>query len=101
MGLQLWAMGRAGGALFPHTENTSGIKSVTFFGDIASLSLEDYQKAVADTSRDSYDADFVSQIHVCARIATSKFRHFKQSLLLAGAGLGYLALTYLVFKVKG
>ena len=99
--LQIWAIWHAGRALFPQTHNVSRHHSVTFFGDIASQSLDDYRKRVQAMTPQSYDDDFLAQIHVCSQIVTLKFTHFKKSIIRAGIGLALLGITYVVFKVKG
>lgn len=101
LGFQIWAIWHAGRALFPQTHNASSHHSVTFFGDIASESLDDYRKRVHAMTPESYDDDFLAQIHICSQIVVSKFTHFKKSIIRAGIGLGLLGITYVVFKVKG
>lgn len=92
-GAAIWNSCRA---LFPHTESASS-KSVTFFGHIGAMKLAEYRKALEATDDAAYRDDFISQIHVCSVIASTKFERFKLALILSGIGLGVLALSYWLY----
>lgn len=100
--LQVGGIWQAGRVLFPNTKNPHPKKSVTFFADIASRpTAEDYRRELAAMKPEDWEQEFIDQIHVCARIVTEKFQHFKKSILIAGAGLAWLAGVYFVYQFRG
>jgi membrane associated rhomboid family serine protease len=98
LALQIVGIVHSAIALFPRTKNPTRTKSVTFFGDIAAQSLEDYIKKLKSMTDAAYQQDCIGQIHTCARIAALKFRYFKRAVRLSGVGLIVIALGYAAFR---
>lgn len=71
-------------------------KSVTFFGHIEELPLEEYREKLQAMTEDDWREDYVAQIHVNAVIASDKFKAAQKSVLWFGFGLFVIVLTYLV-----
>lgn len=81
-------------ALFPRTAPTAG--SLTFFGTIQGLSLEEYRSRLGAADEKTWADDYTSQIHECSRIALTKFSLLKHSVKLFGAGLALMVFTYVM-----
>lgn len=67
-----------------------GGQSITYFGDIAGLSLSDYKKMLNEATEEAYFNELVSQIHVSAKIAKDKHDLFRESIIIFCAGLVFL-----------
>ena len=62
--------------------NTQGPKtSQIFFGSISSRTREQYSEEISQLDEAQYKADLISQIHVNASIATSKFSSVKYAMI--------------------
>lgn len=89
-------------ALVPQLNNVSTRRSLTFFGDIASMSLEDFSTSIKTASEEAITADLIQQVHVSARIASVKHENFKASVTLFVQGcvascLGWMLLHLVVY----
>ena len=65
-------------AMFPRTNGPA--QSSIFFGGIAELSADAYQKKLKSVSEEEYTADLVSQVHVNAQIAGQKYTWIGRSM---------------------
>src|SRR6266513_655993 len=65
-GLMALGIGLAMFALFPRTKNPHSIRSVTFFGDIDTLSSDDYSQKLEKMDEPEWKAEYINQIHVNA-----------------------------------
>ena len=81
-------------ALFPRTAPSAD--SLTYFGSIQGMSLEEYRRRLEAMDPAGWADDYTSQIHECSRIALAKFRLLKRSVKLFGGGLALMVLTYVV-----
>jgi hypothetical protein len=81
-------------ALFPRTAPTVG--SLTFFGTIQGIPLEEYRRRLSGMDPAGWRDDYTAQIHECSRIAFTKFSLLKQSVRLFAAGLAVLVFTYVM-----
>ena len=88
-------------AIFPRTKNTQRIKSMTFFGDINALSLEEYRATLQEMTPEKWREDYVSQIHTNAVIATRKHQSIKIAVSLFGSGIVVLGVCYSVALLGG
>lgn len=62
--------------------NTQGPKtSQIFFGSISSRPLKEFSEEISQLDEAQYKADLISQIHVNAKIATSKFSSVKYAMI--------------------
>ena len=51
-------------AIIPRLKNHKGKKSITYFGDIASIGLDHFRKNIKEISKEDYDEELISQIHI-------------------------------------
>jgi len=92
--LQVAALYKSTRALFPDTNNPHEPTSVTFFGHVGRMPFADYDTRLRTISDEEYRHDFVTQIHVSARIVADKVDHFKVSVLLSGIGLAIVGVAF-------
>ncbi len=76
-------------ALIPQLVNVHVQKSMTFFGDIASIDLTTFSAKLNTTTEDDLRNDFIQQAFVSAKIASAKHVGFQTSVraFLLGCGL--------------
>ncbi len=82
-------------ALFPRLKKDSNTKSISYFGDIAKLELNDYRKDVNATSDENYIDDLISQIHISSKIADKKHRYFAEAIILFTIAIVILSFSFL------
>jgi len=70
---------------YPKTESRNS--SLAFFGTIALLKLDEFQKRFKERTDDEYLNDLLCQIHINAEILSKKFHYLKSSLLLVAASI--------------
>ena len=63
-------------SLVAKTKNTSGKKSVMFFGTIAAASLNDYKSKMMNMSDTDLTKDLLEQVHTNSEICTTKFMKY-------------------------
>lgn len=80
-------------ALFPITRNPTRHKSITFFGDVAATTLDEYRNRVCSMSDEELREDFVTQIHACSKIAADKHWSIKASVAMHVGALAWLAIV--------
>lgn len=102
VGLAIYSFIKIFGALVPRTKNKAEEKSVTFFGDIASMTLPKYKKRLESISHAELEDDFIQQIHASAEIATIKHKNFTASIKALGLGIifgcfGWLLLSFTLY----
>jgi hypothetical protein len=85
-------------AIIPRLKNHNGKKSLTYFGDIARLELEDFRKKIKSVSGADYENELIDQIHISSKIAVRKHYQFRDSVITFFAGMVLLAFIYLLFK---
>ena len=82
----LFIVGSALSALFllltlvAKTKNTTGKKSVMFFGTIAASSLNDYKSKVMNMSDVDLTKDLLEQVHTNSCICTVKFKRYSTGM---------------------
>jgi len=82
-------------SLISRTKNTSKKKkSISFFGDIASLSEPEFKKIIKKSNNDTVGDDLVSQIYVSSVIAAKKHKIFQESLYLLFLSVSFLILAF-------
>lgn len=83
-------------AMFPRI--TGNLPSLLYFGDIASISPEEYRGRVVRRSPGEYLDDLIAQSHTNSKIATKKFRWVRLSTLVLVVGVipWLVALFFLV-----
>lgn len=64
---------------FPKTKSVNS--SLIYFGTIANLKVDDFNKKVRATTEDEYLDDLLSQTHRNAEILRWKFNHLRTSLI--------------------
>jgi hypothetical protein len=72
---------------FPRFRSTP---SLFFFGTVAGLTLQDYQRQFDELDENGYLEDLLTQCHTNSRILRSKFRSLKRSII----GLMFTALPW-------
>jgi hypothetical protein len=85
-------------ALLPRTRNPHRLKSVTFFGDIATLTPDAYRARLKEMTNDDWEADYVNQIHTNAVIASGKHHSVRVGVVSFGIGLTVLAACYVAAR---
>jgi len=84
----------------------SSVRSVIFWGEIAKLEQNEYQKRIKKLNDSSYCTDRVNQIYVCSSICAQKFKYYNKAieyikwsfivlLVFISACLVYNSLSYL------
>jgi len=86
-------------AIVPRLKNHSGKKSLTYFGDIANLELNDFKKKIKGMSDADYEDELIEQIHISAKIAARKHFQFRDSIIMFFLGMFLLALTFIMNKI--
>ncbi len=86
-------------AIIPRLTKDKKKKSITYFGDIAEYNLENFKKAVKETSEDEYENELIEQIHISSKIAKMKHSQFKDAILAFFCGMTLLALSFLLFRL--
>lgn len=99
--LLLAGVGAALAALFPRDRNPSRRRSVTFFGDIAKISLDTYRSKVNGLTEEDLRADYISQIHVSSSIARTKHKLIRWSAGLFTGGMALLGVLRVAVSVLG
>jgi hypothetical protein len=66
--------------IFPKMSH-SRRKSLLFFGDIASMSLDDYKEKLDKYENNDFEKDIITQTHISSEIAVSKHANFKESIV--------------------
>jgi hypothetical protein len=87
-------------ALFPRDTNPSRRKSVTFFGDVAHMTLDEFRRKVDEMDEGQIRSDYVSQIHVSSVIARKKHRLLRLSVGCFTAGIVLLGLLRVVVAFR-
>ena len=88
-------------SLISRTKNVSNKKkSISFFGDIASLNEPEFKKVIKKTNDEIVGDDLISQIHVFAVIASKKHKVFQDSLYLLLASLSFLILAFACYYLR-
>lgn len=87
-------------AIIPRLNSKSKNKSLVFFGDIATFTPQDYQKAVNRMSDKDYSEALLEQIYISAKIAATKHSQFRDSVILFLMGVLFLITTCLVFVLR-
>lgn len=80
------------------TKNKKRI-SITYFGDIAELDLEDFKTAVKEISADAYENELTEQIYISSKIATRKHSQFRDAIFSFFGGMVLLVISFLLFKI--
>ncbi len=86
-------------ALVPNIHNGHLRRSITFFGDISSFSLQEYQQRLDSASDADYREDLVQQIHTSAKIATTKHQNFTAAIKSFALAIGFWFLGWLLSHV--
>lgn len=86
-------------ALVPNIHNSHLHRSITFFGDISSFSLQEYQQKLDSVSDVEYRNDLVQQIHTSANIATTKHRNFTAAIKSFVLAIGFWFLGWLLLHI--
>jgi len=86
-------------AIVPRLKHHSGKKSLTYFGDIANLELNDFKKKIKGMSDADYEDELIEQIHISAKIAARKHFQFRDSIIMFFLGMFLLALTFIMNKI--
>lgn len=87
-------------SLVSRTKN-SGKKSISFFGDIASLDKEKFIKEIKKCDSSRIADDLIEQIHISSKIADKKHNLFQESLGLLFVSLISLVLAFVWFYLWG
>jgi hypothetical protein len=56
-------------------------KSPLFFGDISTYTIQEYKEAMLDLSDKRYKESVIEQIYINAKIATTKYTLFRESVI--------------------
>jgi hypothetical protein len=73
-------------------------KSITYFGDIASMTLAEYRARLNNITSADLREDLIGQIHLSAGIAGRKHHNIKVAILLFCVGLTIIGWTYVRWK---
>lgn len=68
--------------LIAKAKNTSGKKSVMFFGTIAEISLNDYKSKTMNMSETDLTKDLLEQVHTNSIICTQKFKRYNTGMVM-------------------
>jgi len=83
-------------ALVPRLKNSTGKKSLIYFGDISSLNLEEFKKELKLYSQSDYEEDLKKQIYISSKISSKKHKLFRDSIISFFIGILILALLFLM-----
>ena len=78
-------------ALIPRLKNSDKEKSITYFGDIAEMTFEDFKRELVNLNEKDYENELIKQIYISAIIAKEKHLQFRESIIgfiIGGAILG-------------
>lgn len=79
---------------YPNTESRN--LSLIYFGTIADLKCDDFQKSFREMNNETYLNDILSQVHINAQILVTKFNYLKYSLrILAVTIIPWITAIYL------
>lgn len=81
-------------AIKPNISKSKKQKSMIYFGDIASITLEQYKNRIKDFSKEDYRDDLTNQIYICSKIANNKHSLFSDSVVYF-----ILSLTSVIFTI--
>jgi hypothetical protein len=73
-------------------------KSITYFGQIADMTLPDYRERLNALTPADLREDWISQIHLSAGIARRKHHNIKVAILLFCIGMIIIGWTYVAWK---
>lgn len=81
-------------ALLPRVKRNEH-KSISFFGDIAAMSLQEYEHRFHSAQEEDQLPGLLRQVYISARIAESKHRYMRQAglLLILALGLWFILLV--------
>lgn len=86
-------------ALFPRTNGP--VNSMIFFGGIQTRTLEEFRGEVSNFDEDEYKNDLINQCYINSKIASSKFKWVKKSLIfLMLSSLPWFYTVYVLFGIK-
>lgn len=97
--LAICSLYKSASAIIPRIAKDGYKKSITFFGDIVKFNLEDFKKAVKETSVNEYEIELMEQIHISAKIATRKHSQFRDAIFTFFSGMILLVISFLLFKI--
>lgn len=86
-------------ALIPNLTNLSIFKSLSFFGDIASMNEVDYKAIVDNAGEDAVRADLIHQIYASSVIAKFKHVNFTKSVNWFGLGIVLVAVGRVLLEL--
>ena len=69
-------------ALLPRLKSQEGKPSLTYFGDIAAITRDEFHQKIREATDELYMTDLTDQIYISSRIATTKHKHFRSSVIL-------------------
>lgn len=87
-------------AIIPRISNGAKVKSLTFFGHIASDSLGEYKKRLEESTKEHVVDDLISQTHISAGIANTKHSEFRKSMISFAIGISILVFIYIEFTIS-
>jgi Family of unknown function (DUF5706) len=96
----LYAFGKSLWTIFPRLGKNNKSKSLLYFHDIAKYQFQEYKKAMKNLSEADYADALIEQIYVSAKIASTKHKHFRDSLILFAIGFAMLLITYIFLFIR-
>ncbi len=86
-------------ALIPNLKNISPHRSITFFGDIASMNFGDYTRDITNANEDDFLKDYIQQTHTCSLVASLKHANFKASVTSFLLGMGLFTVGWMLLRI--
>lgn len=68
-------------AIKPNISKSQKQKSMIYFGDIVTFTLDQYKNKLKDFSKEDYRNDLTNQIYICSKIANTKHSLFSDSII--------------------
>lgn len=99
VGLMIHSLYKIFRALIPNLKNISAHRSITFFGDIASMNLGDYSRDITNANDDDFLKDYIQQTHICSLVASSKHSNFKASVSSFLLGMSLFTVGWILLHI--
>lgn len=83
-------------AIIPRLKRGKKPLSLLYFGDVACMDLQSYEEKMRKMSEKDYEDQLLEQIHISSVIASSKHKHFRDSIIALSLAFLLLTAVYLL-----
>lgn len=82
-------------AIIPRLKRGKKKGSLLYFGNVADMELKAYEKAMKEMNESEYIEELLEQTHISSKIAASKHRHFRDSIIAVSLSFVLMAIVWL------